>query len=1417
MKKTFFLLSLIFPIILFSQTHIPEGNVNGIWIFENSPYIIDGEISIESNELLTIEPGVEVIFSNHYKFNILGRLLAEGTETDSIYFTAQNSFLGWHGLRFSNTDSNDQDSSKVVYCRLEYGKANGSGFYENMGGAIFCYYSSDILIDHCSISDNSAEMGGGVFCYSSDPEIRSTIISNNEADYGGGIECYFYSNPDINDVIISNNSAIQGGGFFCKNSSDAILNNVTIEENSADYGGGFYCYDSAPLVTDCYVIENNAGHDGGGILITEYSEAIFENVLISGNTTFLDGGGVFCSGNSTPVFNNVTISENNVPYSDQPGAAGFCCWGASPVLNNATIINNTTMGSGGGISCKQNSNLYINGGIIKNNYARWRGGGIVIYSSTINLSGVTISENLCNNYTGGIYFGYSSETIFDPDNRCNIYLNNSYSEDNTGNDFQAYNDINVNVIVDTFTVLEPTEYYAEPLEYFTFDILHCKIEPTDQDLYVSPNGSNSNNGLTPEEPLLSVFYAINMINPDEENNLTIHLAEGIYSPSTTGELFPLEAKSYLSIVGTAQDLSILDGEDLSRVLQCYESENFSIQDLTIKNGYESHFNEGGGGISCMGTEIYIHNVSLLNNRSYRGGGGIIIGNGSEPVLSNVLIKNNESTHDSGGGISCSSSNPVLSSVTITENTSNGSGGGIYFSNSDPVFDFDDRCNIYLNNTPYNGNDIGAYNCDVVVFVFVDTFTVLEPDDYYASPIEDFTFDILHPKIVPVNADLYVSPDGSDSNNGLTPGEPLQTITWAYRLIAPNSLDPYSILLANGVYSPSQTGESFPITCRSNVNLVGEDRELTILDAEETSRVMNCLFPHFSIQNLTIKNGYFENEYGSYGSGGGICIYQITGCELNNLRIYNNYSGSNGGGIYCDDSDCVFDELLIDNNSSNYGGGGIFLEDSNPVFRNLTIKENSAHYGGGICFDDSYPLFDPENRCNIYQNNSQYGYGRDLNSSNYSGIIEVIVDTFTVLYPDNYFVYPMDDFSFNILNAIIEQVDSNLYVSPEGSDENSGLTPDEPLRSITYAFQKFVSNPESPNTIFLSEGVYSNSNTDEDFPIVGKNFITIQGDNADTTILDGENDSNLLYFYYNENIVLENITIANGNSNEGGGIDCYQSQVCINNIVFRNNIASYRGGAINSNHSNLVIINVTLVNNSAWWGSGLYGEMYSDVFIANSIFWNEFENEIYFPYYNGSNDFAIVFSDIQGGEESIIYSTNTTVYFEENIDPDPLFVDPDNNDFHLQTNSPCIDSGIAFFEWNDEIIIDLSEDEYFGEAPDMGAFEYYPVNSDDLNVQDPIRYSLSQNYPNPFNPSGAGRSPSTIISYSIPIKSDVCLNIYNIKGQKVRTLINEKQEKGIKQIVWNGTDNNNKTVSSGIYFYRLQTGDFDKVRKMVLLQ
>ena len=93
---------------------------------------------------------------------------------------------------------------------------------------------------------------------------------------------------------------------------------------------------------------------------------------------------------------------------------------------------------------------------------------------------------------------------------------------------------------------------------------------------------------------------------------------------------------------------------------------------------------------------------------------------------------------------------------------------------------------------------------------------------------------------------------------------------------------------------------------------------------------------------------------------------------------------------------------------------------------------------------------------------------------------------------------------------------------------------------------------------------------------------------------------------------------------------------------------------------------------------------------------------------------------------------------------------------------------------------------------------------------PTSYSLSQNYPNPFN-------PSTAIEFTLPRPCPVTLEVYDIVGRKVRTLVSEAVTAGTKRVIWDGCNADGAGVASGVYFYRIMASDFSETRKMLLLK
>ena len=97
-----------------------------------------------------------------------------------------------------------------------------------------------------------------------------------------------------------------------------------------------------------------------------------------------------------------------------------------------------------------------------------------------------------------------------------------------------------------------------------------------------------------------------------------------------------------------------------------------------------------------------------------------------------------------------------------------------------------------------------------------------------------------------------------------------------------------------------------------------------------------------------------------------------------------------------------------------------------------------------------------------------------------------------------------------------------------------------------------------------------------------------------------------------------------------------------------------------------------------------------------------------------------------------------------------------------------------------------------------------------NVHLPTKYELFQNYPNPFN-------PETMIRFSLMKHQPVRLEIFNILGQKIRTLVDTKMNAGDHEVLWNSRNDAGQAVGSGVYLYRITVGEFVQTRKMILLK
>jgi N-acetylneuraminic acid mutarotase len=307
------------------HTDIQTGNVSGTWSLSNSPYHINGEITIPDSQTLIIEPGVEVVFTGHYKFNVQGRLLAIGTVQDTITFTAQDTKTGWHGIRFINTPITN-DTSKIIFCRLQYGKANTGDGLDRSGGAILISRFDKVLVSNCLFDSNVnngdlySTGGAAIFIEYASPVITNSTFTNNEG-ITGAIGCLYNSQAIISNNVFTNNKCRWGGGVGCgisSNNSPVISGNY-ISDNSAEDGGGVYLvWTTNALVINNVIIRNHATGEGGGI---NCEDAGSQQLIIANNTVAYNsapiGGGIETDDNSDPIIINTIFYGNSASVGKQ--------------------------------------------------------------------------------------------------------------------------------------------------------------------------------------------------------------------------------------------------------------------------------------------------------------------------------------------------------------------------------------------------------------------------------------------------------------------------------------------------------------------------------------------------------------------------------------------------------------------------------------------------------------------------------------------------------------------------------------------------------------------------------------------------------------------------------------------------------------------------------------------------------------------------------------------------------------------------------------------------------------------------------------------------------------------------------------------------------------------------------------------
>ncbi|MDP8322895.1 MAG: T9SS type A sorting domain-containing protein [Candidatus Stygibacter australis] len=795
--------------------------------------------------------------------------------------------------------------------------------------------------------------------------------------------------------------------------------------------------------------------------------------------------------------------------------------------------------------------------------------------------------------------------------------------------------------------------------------------------------------------------------------------------------------------------------------------------LVTPGTYLENINFNGKAITVGSWFITTQDTSYISQTVIDGGGidsvvKFVNEEDSLSVLTGFTIRNGFAAY-LGGGVSCNSSSPCLNMLKIENNQADEGGGVGCLAEGNPQMHgllISDNISYHAGGGIYIG-----YSCSAII----NNTKTIRNTAQVGGGVYIYSF----------SGTTYLDSVEIRDNETINGGG----IKVSHSTAVINN----SIIIGNcasykggGIYLESANTQILNTIIRNNISDLGGGIASNYSDLD--------------LANVDIR--YNEATY----NGGGIYL-ESANTQILNTIIRNN-SSDLGGGIASDFGDLDLTEVDIKFNDASSYGGGIYSENTQILMSGLSISGNSALSGGGIYCSEDELIFSNESRCSIYLNNCGRRIGADM-YLDCESLYTVVLDTFTVIAPTDYHVFSYNPLEYSIEHVMQEQISADLFVSPFGDNANDGLSIASPLLTIHYACSTILADAGNPRTINLMQGIYSSTTNNEYFPVQLPLYVSLTGIERDGVILDAEGESGVIRInfqpYQQPYQEISNMTIRNGNAEKGGGISSYYSNFKLKNVALLNNSASW-GGGIYSLFGSFRLENVTIANCSAEVGGGIYKNVSTEeAYIINSLLWNNGIEGISLGHIH--EGFNIIYSDIEGGLGGITNS-NYVNWLEGNINEDPLFFDPANGSYLLGEDSPCIDAGTAYYEYEGEVLIDLSEDEYYGTAPDMGAFEYGLVEADEFITQN-SKLKI-QNYPNPFN-------PETQITFNLPEAEHVNLSVYNLKGQLVKLLADEVLPTGNNSLIWDGKNETSRKVSSGIYLLRLKSNNETTTKKIMLIK
>ena len=587
------------------------------------------------------------------------------------------------------------------------------------GGAILG--EGPLSIRDSILSANTAYDGGAV--YSNATTIVGTTFSGNNAGHYGGAVYHNGGTLAITDSSFTSNSADEQGGALLANSLTATVADSSFTGNSApNAGGAIRGMDSNLTITRTSIVNNSANGGTGGAIKVHGNGTSFLTIVdstISGNQAgrpepWSEGGGAI----QNDVGGTLTITGSTLSGNTLTGSAhGGAVWNAGALtVSNTTISGNSTGLQGGGIYSNSSFAVSIGSSTIYDNDSQQGGGIAVLGTGSVEIQNTIIAGNTAtssNADVSGVFTSQGHNLIGDIGSATGF--TNGVNGDQVGGAGNPVIDPRLGALADNDG---PTQTHA-PLSDSPAIDAGDNIGVSTADQRGAPRVLDGDGDSTATVDVGAVEYFVGFLVESTDDTVdatpgdgtvadssgnstlragimeanaragddTIAVGPGTYTlrllgteedGGATGDLDITDTTGSLTILGAGAGITIIDANEIDRVLHILAGAELTLSGVTITGGH-AVFVDGttgrGGGITSFGS-LTITDSEITSNRADYGGGGIRSNQGSLTITDSVV--SNNISGDYGGGIwNNSPSTAVLTNTTVSGNLSSSYGGGIF--------------------------------------------------------------------------------------------------------------------------------------------------------------------------------------------------------------------------------------------------------------------------------------------------------------------------------------------------------------------------------------------------------------------------------------------------------------------------------------------------------------------------------------------------------------------------------------------------------------------------------------------------------------------------------------------------------------------------------------------------------------------